>query len=321
MAAVRTLEILAPGALTTLQDRGRFGFGQYGVPPSGAVDPFSLRVGNLLVGNPEAEACLEITVIGPKIIALTDTAIAITGADLQPMINDTPLGMWRTHLLRKDEVLSFKGPRIGCRPYVAVGGGISIPDIMGSKSTNIAAGFGGLEGRPLRKGDVLYSDSPARYLNTKARAFNSANTPPYAKEQRLRVIFGPQDDHFPTQTKEIFLSSPFKVTPQSDRTGIRLGGPRIEAKKGLKESIISEGVVPGTIQIPGDAQPIIILGETVTGGYRKIATVISADLPLLGQLKPGDTVHFCSVSMDEAYRAVREMEEMIQRFKKEVGAA
>ena len=321
MAAVRTLEILAPGALTTLQDRGRFGFGQYGVPPSGAVDPFSLRVGNLLVGNPEAEACLEITVIGPKIIALTDTAIAITGADLQPMINDTPLGMWRTHLLRKDEVLSFKGPRIGCRPYVAVGGGISIPDIMGSKSTNIAAGFGGLEGRPLRKGDVLYSDSPARYLNTKARAFNSANTPPYAKEQHLRVIFGPQDDHFPTQTKEIFLSSPFKVTPQSDRTGIRLGGPRIEAKKGLKESIISEGVVPGTIQIPGDAQPIIILGETVTGGYRKIATVISADLPLLGQLKPGDTVHFCSVSMDEAYRAVREMEEMIQRFKKEVGAA
>lgn len=321
MASVKTLEILAPGALTTVQDRGRFGFGQYGVPPSGAVDRFSLRVGNLLVGNREDEACLEITVIGPKIIALTDTAIAITGADLQPMINNTPLGMWRTHLLRKDDLLSFKAPRSGCRAYLAVGGGINIPDIMGSKSTNIAAGFGGLEGRPLRKGDVLYSDSPARYLNTKSRSFNSANTPLYAKEQRLRVIFGPQDNHFPTQAKEIFLNSAFKVTPQSDRTGIRLGGPRIEAEKGLKESIISEGVVPGTIQIPGDAQPIIILGETVTGGYRKIATVISADLHLVGQLKPGDTVHFCSVSLDKAYRAVREMEEMIQRFKKEVGTA
>ena len=308
MGAVETLEILTPGPLTTVQDLGRFGFGQYGVPPSGALDTFSLRVGNLLVGNRENQASLEITVIGPKIVALIDVIIAITGADLQPAVNDTPLEMWRSYLLKKGDLLSFKGPRSGCRAYLAIGGGISVQDIMGSKSTNLAAQFGGLEGRPLRKGDVIFSDSPARHLNTVGKSLNKDSIPSYTKDQVLRVIPGPQDDHFSTKTKEIFTDSLFHVTPQSDRTGIRLAGPHIEANKNLKESIISEGVVPGTIQIPGDGQPIIILCETVTGGYRKIATVISADLPLLGQLKPGDTVNFRKVSMDEAYQAVREME-------------
>jgi len=303
-----TLEILAAGPLTTVQDRGRFGFGRYGVPPGGAVDPFSLRVGNLLVGNRENEASLEITIIGLKIVALTDTLIAITGADLQPKVNETPLEMWRSHLLKKGDILSFKGPKSGCRAYLAIGGGISVQTIMGSKSTNLAAQFGGLGGRPLRKGDIISSDSPARYLKAVGRYLDKALIPSYAKDQALRVISGPQDDHFSTKAKEIFLDSPFRVTPQSDRTGIRLAGPHIAAKRSLKESIISEGVVPGTIQIPGDAQPIIILGETVTGGYRKVATVISADLPLLGQLKPGGRVNFRKVSMDEAYQAVREME-------------
>ena len=308
MGAVETLEILIPGPLTTVQDCGRFGFGGYGVPPSGAVDPFSLRVGNLLVGNRENEASLEITIIGPKIIALIDTLIAITGADLQPKVNEIPLEMWRSQLLKKGDILSFKAPKSGCRAYLAIGGGISVQSIMGSKSTNLAAQFGGLEGRPLRKGDIISSDSPARYLKTVGKSLDKARIPSYPKNQVLRVISGPQDDHFSTKAKKIFLGSPFQVTPQSDRTGIRLAGPQIEAKKNLKGSIISEGVVSGTIQIPGDAQPIIILGETVTGGYRKIATVISADLPLVGQLKPGDSVNFRKVSMDEAYKAVQKIE-------------
>ena len=311
MGTVETLEILAPGPLTTVQDLGRFGFGQYGVPPSGALDTFSLRVGNLLVGNGENQASVEITVMGPKIVALADTLIAVTGADLQPQLNKAPLKMWRSQLIRKGDILSFKGPRNGCRAYLAIGGGISVQDVMGSKSTNLAAQFGGLEGRPLRKGDIISSDSPARHLNAVGRSLDKGFIPSYSKDQGIRVIPGPQDDHFSTKTKEIFSDSLFKVTSQSDRAGIRLAGPLIEAKKNLKESIISEGVVPGTIQIPGDAQPIIILGETVTGGYRKIATVISADLPLLGQLKPGDTVNFRNVSMEEAYEAVREMEDMI----------
>lgn len=318
MGAVKSLEILSPGPLTTVQDRGRFGFGAYGVPPSGAMDFFSLRVGNLLVGNAEDEACLEITVMGPRAMALIDTAVAITGADLQPRINEKPLEMWRSHVLKKGEVLSFKGLRSGCRAYLAVGGGISVTTIMDSKSTNLAAGFGGLEGRPLRARDILFINSPHLHLKTEGLALAQKSIPVYPADWTLRVIFGPQDDHFPPKAREIFLGSPFKVTPQSDRTGIRLAGPHIEAKRGLKGSIISEGVVPGTIQIPGDAQPIIILGETVTGGYRKIATVISADLPLLGQLKPGDRVSFSRVSMDEAYQAIRKEEELINRFKRKV---
>ena len=305
MGAVEILEILTPGPLTTVQDHGRFGFGQYGVPPSGAVDSFSLRMGNLLVGNAENEASLEITVIGPKIIVLIDVIIAITGADLQPKVNETPLEMWRSHILKKGDVLSFKGPKSGCRAYLAIGGGISVQTIMGSKSTNLAAQFGGLEGRPLRKGDIISSDSPALHLKAVGRSLDKTLILSYTKDQVLRVISGPQDDHFSTKAREIFLGSPFHVTSQSDRTGIRLTGPHIETRKDLKESIISEGVVPGTIQIPGDAQPIIILGETVTGGYRKVATVISADLPLLGQLKPGDTVNFRKVSTDEAYKTVQ----------------
>jgi antagonist of KipI len=315
MASTKTLEILAPGPLTTIQDCGRFGFGRFGVPQSGAVDAFSLRMGNLLVGNRENEAALEITVMGPKIMALADAAIAVTGADLRPAIDGQPIQMWQSHVLRKGEVLSFKGRRSGCRGYLAVGGGISVPVIMGSRSTNLAARFGGLDGRPLKKGDILSSESPAAHLKSEATALDRALIPSYTTEQRLRVIPGPQDHHFPDPAKELFFSSRFNVTPQSDRAGIRLAGPRIEASQGLDASILSEGVVPGAVQVPGDAQPIILLGETVTGGYRKIATVISTDLRLSGQLTPGDTVQFVEVSMDTADRLIREMEGVIRRYR------
>jgi len=209
------------------------------------VDPFSLRVGNLLVGNRENEASLEITIIGPKIIALIDTLIAITGADLQPKVNETPLEMWRSQLLKKGDILSFKAPKSGCRAYLAIGGGISVQSIMGSKSTNLAAQFGGLEGRPLRKGDIISSDSPARYLKAVGKSLDKARIPSYPKNQVLRVISGPQDDHFSTKAKKIFLGSPFQVTPQSDRTGIRLAGPQIEARKTLRNRSFPRELCPG----------------------------------------------------------------------------
>jgi len=305
LAEQKTLMILSPGPLTTVQDLGRFGLARHGVPPSGAMDSFSLRVGNRLVNNGEDQASLEITMIGPKILALTNALIAVTGADLQPRINDSPIEMWSSHILKKGEVLSFRGPRKGCRAYLSIGGGISVPEILGSRSTNLAARFGGFEGRPLRKDDVISSESPDRYLKGEGRFLEKALIPSFPNHQVLRVIWGPQQDHFPYETRERFTGSSFLVTPQSDRTGMRLSGPPIKAREGLEGSIISEGVVPGAVQIPGDAQPIIILYETVTGGYRKIATVISADLPLLGQLKPGDRVSFREVSLDEAGEAAR----------------
>ena len=315
MGSIETLEILSPGPLTSVQDLGRYGFGRYGVAPSGALDSFSLRIGNLLVNNPEDEACLEITLMGLRARALTDLLIAITGADLEPRLNDKPIGTWRSQILRKGETLSFKGLKNGCRAYLALGGGINITQIMGSKSTNLGSGFGGLEGRPLQKGDILLADSPHMHLKAEGRELDQKWRPSYTNEWILRVIFGPQDDHFTPKSRKEFLISPFKVKPQSDRTGIRLTGPTIHTKTGLEESIISEGVISGTIQIPGDGQPIIILNETVSGGYRKIATVITADLSLLGQMKPEDSVFFQEVSMDDAYLALSELEGTVRKFK------
>jgi antagonist of KipI len=315
VAAVETLEVVAPGPLTTVQDNGRFGYGRYGVPPSGALDTFSLRVANLLVGNPENDACLEITLFGFKVKTLTDVAIAVTGADLQAYCNDKSLDVYTSYILKKGSILSFRGIRGGCRSYLAIGGGLYLPEVMGSRSTNLSSQFGGLEGRPLQKGDILFAISPHLHLNTEGKTFPQVWTPLYGNEWSLRVIFGPQDDQFTEKGKKIFISSSYYVSPHSDRTGIRLTGPIIERSPEVDESIISEGVIPGTIQVPGDAQPIIILAEIVTGGYRKIATVITADLPLAGQIKPGDTVRFEQVSLDMAYEALQEMEERIKKFR------
>ena len=312
MAGVKILEVVIPGPLTTLQDQGRFGFGQYGVAQSGAVDSFSLRVGNLMVGNPENEAGLEITFMGPVMEALANMAIAITGADLQPRINGRPVPMWRTIVLQKGDILSFKRPKSGCRAYLAVGGGFNAPTVLGSKSTSLGGRFGGLEGRPLQRGDMLFCNSPHLHLDTEGRSLPTNAIPQYPTDCSVKVIMGPHHDHFSPETLTLFQESSFRVTEQSDRTGIRLAGPPLKAKEGFKKSIISEGVVPGAIQTPGDGQPIIILGETVTGGYRKIAVVISADLHRLGQLKPGNRVSFVAVSQDEAFGAFKKIEAIIR---------
>lgn len=312
MTPVKTIEILLPGPLTTVQDLGRFGYGRYGVPPSGAVDTFSLRVANLLAGNPEGEACLEITMTGLKAKVLTDVVIAVTGGNLQPSLNGVPLPMWQAYPARSGDVLFFAGRKSGCRSYLAVGGGIGVEPVMGSRSTNLSSAFGGHEGRPLRKGDILFSESPRHHLGNAEKSFHLQSIPVYREEWLLRVLPGPQQEEFSLETRELFLSSVHSVTRQSDRAGIRLSGPALHRRDGLPESIVSEGVVPGAIQVPGDGQPIIILVETVTGGYRKIANVISADLPLLGQIRPGDRMRFQQVSPEAALDALWRAEEVIR---------
>ena len=315
MAAVETLGVVAPGPFTTVQDRGRFGYGRYGVAPSGALDSFSLRVANLLVGNDENEACLEITLFGLKLKVLRDVAVAIAGADLQACCDNMPLDRWTSHILKKGSAVSFRGIKSGCRAYLAIGGGISVPQALDSKSTNLPSRFGGLEGRPLRKGDILSSNAPQLHLETGGRRLPQALVPSYGSETHLRAVFGPQDDEFTENGRKALLTCPYTVSVDSDRTGIRLAGPIIERRPDVGESIISEGVIAGTIQVPGDGQPIIILVETVTGGYRKIATVITADLFLLGQIRPGDTVSFEEVSLDEAYETLRKTEQDFKEFK------
>jgi biotin-dependent carboxylase-like uncharacterized protein len=312
MATVEAIEILSPGLQTTIQDLGRFGFGHYGVPPSGALDSFALRIANRLVDNPEDQAGLETTLMGLRLKALTDVCLAVTGAHLRPQVNNRPLEMWRSHVLKKDEILSFAGPENGCRAYVAFGGKLKMVSLLGSVSTNLPAGFGGLEGRSLQKGDVLQIETPHSKLTAAGREVRTQWIPDYPGSWTLRFIWGPQDTDFTDEAKRVFTHSPYAVASQSDRTGIRLNGTFIERKKNTAESIISEGLIAGCVQVPGDGKPIIILGETVTGGYRKIATVVSADLPLLGQIKPGDEVRFEPVSMDVAQRALLKMEDTIK---------
>jgi len=318
MAAGAILEVLSPGALTSVQDLGRYGYGRYGVAPSGALDTFAMRIANLLVGNRENQACLEAMLLGPRIKILADTVVAVTGGNLLPHRNKQPMEMWRAHVLIKDDILTFKAPVSGFRAYIAVGGGIGVPTVMGSRSTNLPSGFGGYQGRPVQKGDILLSEFSCDDLNAAGRIFNSDWIPLYPKKWALRVTWGPQDDHFPAASRELFLKALYKMSPESDRTGIRLQGPVIECRSDIEDSIISEGVISGSIQIPGDGKPIIILGETVTGGYRKIATVISADLPLLGQIKPGDDLQFEAVSQETAHRVLHDLEDKINRFKESI---
>ena len=316
MADLEILEILSPGILTSVQDLGRYGYGRYGVAPSGALDSFALRIANLLAGNRSDQACLEIMLLGPAIRALEDIVVAVTGGNLQPRRDKQPIAMWRSQILKKGDILSFSSPLSGFRAYVAVAGGISVPLVMGSRSTNLSSGFGGFQGRALEKNDILTSENRSQHVKTDTRVFNAAWIPVYPNNWSLRAIWGPQDDHFPDESRRSLLDATYKMTTDSDRTGIRLQGPVIRHKPDIQTSIISEGVIAGSVQIPGDGKPIIILGETVTGGYRKIATVISADLPLLGQIKPGDSVRFTVVSLEEARRALIGVEENIRRFEK-----
>jgi biotin-dependent carboxylase-like uncharacterized protein len=314
MAKVATFEVLEPGILTTIQDLGRYGFSQFGVPPSGALDVFSYRAGNLLVGNQQGEASLETTVMGLKLKTLREVVIAITGGDLSPTLNGEPLEMWRTHLLVEGDIINFKKVRTGCRAYLAASGGLVFPQIMGSRSTYLSGKFGGLEGRALRKGDILFAPNIRPPLSQLGFRFPADWIPEFDKEAVLRVIPGPQGHHFTEKGFQTFSSSSYQVTPQCDRMGVRLEGPGIERRSDEEESIISEGLIAGSIQVPGDGKPIIILKELVTGGYAKIATVISTDLSKIAQRKPGDRVRFAPVSVEEAHQLLREQDERLLRF-------
>jgi antagonist of KipI len=313
---IAAFEVLEPGILTTIQDLGRYGFSQFGVPPSGALDTFSLRVGNLLVGNREEETCLEITLTGLRVKALREVVIAITGGNLSPALNGEPLEMWRTHLLVEGDAVAFKKVQAGCRAYLSVSGGFIVPRIMGSSSTYLSGNFGGLEGRKLRRGDILHTPDIPSPMDKLGFRFPSDWTPSSEKEVLLRVIPGPQDHHFTEKGFQTFSSSSYQVTRQCDRMGVRLEGPKIERRSDVEESIISEGLISGAIQVPGDGKPIIILTELVTGGYTKIAAIISRDLPKVAQLKPGDQVRFKPVSLEESRRLLKGQEEKLQEFKK-----
>lgn len=307
-------EVLEPGLLTTVQDRGRHGFQAFGMPVAGVMDEYASRVANLLVANDQYAAVLEITLLGPRLKILASTVLAVTGADLGAELNGRRLPLWQAVAARKGDELVFTGVRSGCRAYLAVAGGIAVPEVMGSRSTYLRGKIGGLNGRALKTGDRIPSGEPA----TAAWARVGSRVPPefipsYSSEIALRVISGPQDDHFTDAGLETFFHSEYTVTNEADRMGYRLEGPKIEHKGGA--DIISDGIPLGAIQVPGHGQPIIMLADRqTTGGYTKIATVISADLHRIGQAKPGDKVRFSAVSRSEALQILREQEDKIHRL-------
>lgn len=304
-------EVIQPGVYTTIQDQGRFGYLQFGIPPCGVLDAFAHVVSNLLVGNRINEAVLEATVMGPTLNVLEDGVIAITGGDLSPCLNNSPLPMWESVPIRTGDKINFKGPKGGCRAYLAIGGGIDVSLIMGSRSTYVAGKIGGIEGRPLIKGDKI---PKGKIYGTPGRRVPQEFIPLCSNDPTLRVVLGPQDNYF-SEGIEIFFNSEFKVSSKADRMGYRLEGPVIPHKGGVEKSIISEPSVPGNIQVPPDGQPIILLVEQTVGGYTKIVTVISTDLSKVAQAKPGDGIHFERVNLDTAHDIYRQHRLMIERIK------
>lgn len=311
---MRAFEVIQPGAFTTVQDLGRYGYQKYGVSISGAMDRFALRVANLLVGNEEGEAAIEATIIGPKLKALSKMRVAFTGADLSPEIDGKPALRWRALDAPEGSILSFGALKSGCRAYLALSGGIDFPVVMGSRSIHTRSNLGG-NGRALAKGDVLkIKESGIRNQETAGRQLPEDQVPIYGRQWKVRVVLGPQHDYFTRRGIETFLKGEYEITAQADRMGYRLKGPKIEHKGG--PDILTDATPPGSIQVPGDGMPIILLADgQTTGGYSKIATVASVDQDLLAQARPGDKVRFQRVTITEAHHLLEEMVKKVDRIR------
>ena len=303
------------GLLTTVQDLGRFGYQRYGMPVCGAMDPFALELGNILVGNPREEAVLEVTVLGPAIEFEEAEIFAITGGDFGPTLNGAPIETNRAYLGKAGDVLALPMARTGARAYIAFAGGLDVEAVMGSRSTCLKAGVGGLDGRAVREGDRIGLRSPSGWLpDLEYRAAPPELLPLYGDRVTVRFTWGPQDDLFSPAGRRTFTRSEYTVSDQSDRMGYRLGGPSVERAAGSDGNIVSDGVSFGAIQIP-DGQPIVMMADRqTTGGYPKIGCVISADLPLLAQLKAGDRVRFRPVSVAAAQAVYRRQRQALDRL-------
>lgn len=305
--AASWLDVIDGGMLTTVQDGGRVGCQKYGVPVSGAMDVVALRAANRLAGNREGAAALEMTVIGPELRFEEPAVIVLTGGNLGPRLSGQPVPMWQPVRVATGAVLSFSGRRDGLRGYLAIGGGIDVPEVLGSRSTYTRSGFGGYQGRAIRAGDRIplgrseADDTPAA-KHGPARA-----VPVYRPDRTVRVILGPQDDAFTEEGVRTFLGETYAVSAQSDRIGCRLQGPPIRHRSGA--DIVSDGTPFGAVQVSGDGMPIVLMADRgTTGGYTKIATVVSVDLPALAQAAPGDRIRFTAIAAAEAVDLIHEQE-------------
>ncbi len=316
------IQVQEPGLFTTVQDLGREGFGPLGVSASGAADAISLRIGNRLVGNAEKAAGLEMTLVGGTFLLPEGAVAALTGSDFGATLDGQPVGLLKAFEAKAGQTLRLGPTRSGARCYLCVQGGIEVELFLGSASTHILSGLGGLEGRALRKGDILKIGAASG--STRKRRLSARAVKELAPRKVLRVTAGPQSDWFAESSQKIFYASTYRVAEESNRMGIRLEGAAIRAASGgvwLQETgknarptgeMISEGVALGAIQVPEGGLPIILFVEQqTTGGYPKIANVISTDFHSLGQLRPRDEIRFERVEWEAARALLREQEELM----------
>jgi allophanate hydrolase len=300
------LKVVSPGLHTTVQDLGRFGYQALGVPVSGALDGFSLRLANALVGNPPGAAALEFLLSGATLEVVAErvrVALAAAGAVLSPA-GGPPLPAWESRTFRRGDILRVVlGTRSGCA-YLAVEGGIAVEPVLGSCATYTRACLGGFQGRALRQGDIVPVAVARTAVGTELRLSPPS---PAAPDRPVRVVLGPQEEYFTADAISTLLACDFRVSPSSDRMGMRLDGPALQHRRGW--DIASDAIATGAVQVPGSGHPIMLLADhQTTGGYPKIATVISADLPAVGRRRPGDTVRFTAVTAEAAEQLCRDQE-------------
>lgn len=283
---MNSLSVRYGGLLTTVQDLGRPAARRYGVPVGGAMDAFALRVANLLVGNPEEAAGLECTLTGPEVSFAADTWVAVCGAAAHGVPEAKPF------CVRAGDALSLRQLRNGCRAYLAVAGGIDVPKVLGSAATYTRGEFGGQLGRPLRAGDCLHiGPSTTAYQGLEYWSLVDEFRPRHPIDAEVRFVLGPQSSWFSSEALDSFQLEPYGVLAQSDRMGVRLTGPAVTRTTRLEMN--SEPVSAGAIQVPPDGQPIVLMPDCqVIGGYPKIGHVITVDLPVVAQLRPGETLRF-----------------------------
>ncbi len=300
------LAVLAPGLHTTVQDLGRIGWQAIGVPVSGALDVTALRLANRLVGNRPGAAGLEILHSGPTFeVAAERVRVALAGAGARLVVNSAAtVPAWQSvSLLRGDVVAVVVGGRAACC-CLAVEGGVAVPAVLGSAATYVRAGIGGHMGRPLRAGDLL----PLALAEAPERAeLRLPNPPPAAEDAPIRIVLGPQHEYFTDAALARLVEAEYRISRDADRMGMRLDGPALSHRGGW--DIVSDAIATGAIQVPGSGQPILLLADhQTTGGYPKIATVVSADLPVVGRRRPGDPIRFAAVSVEEAEQLTRDAE-------------
>lgn len=301
------------GPLTTVVDGGRHGYMSVGFSAGGAMDLYAMRIANILVGNGMDEGALEFTFMGIDATFDSDAVIAITGADMSPTLNGEPIALYTAVSVHKGDNLSMKMAKCGMRAYLAVAGGFDIELVMGSYSTNLKCAIGGFEGRKLRAGDEL-----GLRRSTRLKYERVVRGEPIKKDSlTVRVILGPQDDYFTDKGVFDFFSQDYTVSDKSDRMGVRLSGKAIENKCGV--DIISDAVAMGSIQIPASGEPIIMMADRqTTGGYAKIATVISADLGLIAQATPGTKIHFKKVSEEKAVSLLKKQQKNLLKLERQL---